>query len=195
MIILIVDYHSDEQRLKDLEALIKEVDPRTTVERVCQLAGGDGAFAPPLCDMVVPIKENVAGRNLILMHCGENQHYVPAAMSVFGDVPCLLYHGGTLNQAVGDYLRNSDSSLNHAAIAETFALAGLTEEQKARLKKCVQLILGEARIPARRAVEEAFGAPELDKNLNDLYDAMRNGESLVTLIEMRRKLLDKEPWE
>jgi len=195
MSFLIVDHHSREQRIVDLKALLSEIDHGGSVKYIAQLEGGAAEYDPLLSNVADEVARNVEGSNVILLHCGPNQHLLPEALALFAQVPCLLYSGGSPPPKIDRFFQSAESSSFHAVIHETFDLSGLSEEQKERLKACVRLILEKPGKPVREAVEETFGDPVLEERLAQLYDALRNGTSIEELVKLRNDLLDKEPWE
>jgi len=167
MLTLIVDYHRNDQRITDLTQILRalfraEPDVRTQLHDL----GNDRE--PLLSRVVDEITVCTQNKDLILLHCGPDQHLLPGALDLFQAVPCLLYFGGALLTKIANHIQGGASSEKHAVIPETLDLGGLTEEQKRRLKHCVRLMFSDPKKSPRVAVEESFGDPGLERILNDL---------------------------
>jgi hypothetical protein len=192
---LIVDRHVREQRREDLRKMLSRVDPAREVDVISELEGEAKGGEPLLAEVRDAVIENTAGRDIILLHCGFEQHLLPDALALFEKVPCLLYFGGSLPNSIVEWFREGTASPHHAVIPEALDVKGLREEQVERLEACARLILDDPQKPAREVVDETFGDEVLEKALKELYEAMRARKSPKDLIDLRDRHFGREPWE
>src|ERR1022692_1466059 len=118
--------------------------------------------------------QTIGNKDLILLHCGDNQHFVPRVLwpDMALNLPCLLYTGlSTIPLRVSTFLATKEASPKYVAVPPRLAtnldMDWPQSPDAPRIKRCVGLLLSGTE-PAD-ALRIAFGDPRLDEILDDLY--------------------------
>lgn len=179
--VLVVDHHNQDgqTRIADLKAVIKKVagcDP----DWLQQVYGDTRETTPSWNIVKTDCVNRLRSMDLVVMHCGGQQHCVLPVLAEqeLNNVPILLYSGGAVDNTIRVFARANPPRL--ALIEETFGLLGLQEQQKEKLEAAIRLILVEKKTPGE-AVETAYGDPELEKILEELYSKLVAGADLNEL--------------
>jgi len=191
MSIVIIDHRQapSDTRYIRLSACL---EPLGTNRRcVRQVYGDPGLPVAPArltADLLERTNATLAGASLVLLHCGDGQHLVPAVLlqTVLQERPCLLYTGGDPHIKAKE-LVNVCNPLMHVVLPRPFATKLPEDWPQSRdgvaLKDCTAKIL--FGLSPRDAVRSVFGEPELDQILDDLYSQLNAGPGKVDLEAVR----------
>jgi hypothetical protein len=163
------------------DRIIGSLGPECVANAIPQVYGGPSlSDAPPEFNEELTRKTELTlnGAALVILHCSERQHLVPAVLrtAALRDIPCLLYTAqpGPPRDVV-EYLRDDDASPQHVAIPVRLypqLVEGWPQSRDGlALRECVKAAL--SGVPLKDAVRSAFGDPELDRILDDLYRQLR----------------------
>jgi hypothetical protein len=208
--ILIVDHCMDvdqngdpagtrHQRIKDCLLQLG-----AEVVSVPQIYGGPSLTTAPAGfdeSLLNRSRATVSNNYLILLHCGQGQHLVPAVLAdkIAHDLPCLLYTASLKpREPVQRYLKSESASPKHVVLPAELRLSPqLTEDwpqsrEGSALRECVKAILS-GTAPSD-AVYQAFGNPKLEAALDELYKMLADGKTLKDISDRRDELLPHDPW-
>jgi len=121
--------------------------------------------------------EAIGDKNLILLHCGDNQQLVPRVLwpDMAGNLPFLLYTGlPSIPDGVCRFLASAAASPKHVVLPMRLPTTLDTDwpqsSEALRVRRCVELILSGTEPPD--ALRIAFGDPRIDKILDALYGTL-----------------------
>jgi hypothetical protein len=188
---LIVDLHRNDgwQRISDLKEALKKVGGAEP-SYAEQVYGDTRSSEPELNSVLDKCRDVLQNRRLVLLHCGSSQHCVPDVLDSepLNTIPCLLYSGGVADPEIEAFAKAR--SYRCALIRDVLGLAGLKPDQKERVEATLRLILEQGKEPGV-AVAMAYGDPDLEKILDDLYGKLVPGADLKELQQERDAALEK----
>ena len=189
--IVIID-HRDAGRHKQMATCLRQ--PNIDISWFPQVYGApsldDGEVAEFTEDLRARSATNLQASDVILLHAGEQQHFVPAILwkDIISSIPCLLFTALPAQRStVQEYLDDNSKSPLHVALPGRFYPEPDTGWAQSRqglaLKQCVEAIL--CGIRPNSAVRSAFGDPDLDRILDEMYEKLKPGPPRADLKGIR----------
>jgi hypothetical protein len=195
MKIMIFDHRSDSKRPAALAACL---EPWPTTHSQQLYGSSDNERPAELNDQFRErIEANTNLADVLLIHVGKHQHFVKECLTseLLHGKRCLFYSGGSFPSDIMRLVKSDSSSKLHAPVPFTIFVDPAPDwprsPEAVSLRRWIELVV--EGIPPTEATSIAFGDPELERALHELWDMVAAGQPL-DVIRIRRDELLGDVW-